>query len=37
MNYPLFKVHIKKEEALLKIEKVFDIDECILFKIYRFD
>lgn len=24
MNYPLFKVHIKKEEALLKIEKVFD-------------
>ena len=24
MNYPLFKVHIKKEEALFKIEKVFD-------------
>lgn len=24
MNYPLFKVHIKKEEALLKIEKVLD-------------
>jgi len=24
MKYPLFKVHVKKEEALLQIEKVFD-------------
>ena len=24
MKYPLFKVHVKKEEALLQIEKVLD-------------